>query len=67
MPGLVNENRFDNFAPHLTRVLALSREKAQAYAISDILYDNLLDDYDPGTTAASLTSLFSRLQEQLTP
>ena len=62
-----NDDNFDDFAPHLTRLLELSREKAQAYAISDVLYDNLLDDYDPATTSAQLSSLFSRLQAELTP
>lgn len=61
-----HDDDFDVFAPHLKRLLELSREKAKAYNISDVLYDNLLDDYDPATTSSQLSRLFSRLQDHLT-
>lgn len=61
------DNDFSSFAPHLKKLLELSREKAQAYNISDVLYDNLLDDYDPSVTSAQLSTLFSRLETKLSP
>ena len=40
------------FLPTLERVVALKREEAAALADGGDLYDALLDDYEPGATAA---------------
>ena len=53
------------FAPTLERVLALKREEAQALAGGGDLYDALLDDYEPGATAAQLAAMFDALRPRL--
>ena len=58
-------NDFDMFAPKLTEVLALSREKAAALADGGNLYDALLDDYEPGMTEADLVAMFDALRPRL--
>lgn len=57
---------FAAFAPHLGRVLALTREVAEARRQGQAeLYDVLLDEYDPGSTTAALEPMFTRLGEGL--
>ncbi len=58
-------NDFALFAPKLTEVVALSREKASALADGGNLYDALADDYEPGTTEADLERLFGALRPRL--
>ncbi|MEM7718728.1 MAG: carboxypeptidase M32 [Pseudomonadota bacterium] len=58
-------NDFALFAPKLTEVLALSREKASALADGGNLYDALADDYEPGATEADLAALFDALRPRL--
>lgn len=58
-------NDFDLFAPKLTEVLTLSREKAAALAGDGNLYDALLDDYEPGMTEAELVAMFDALRPRL--
>lgn len=56
------------FAPHLERIVALSRERAAALATGGgDPYDALLDEYEPGMTSAKLVPLFARLREALVP
>lgn len=56
---------FSKFAPALARNLELTREKARAIDADRPVYDVLLDEFDPGTTTADLTSLFTRLRAGL--
>ncbi len=56
---------FPLFAPYLSQLLDLTREKIQAIDAHSHPYDVLLDDYDPGTNVQSLTSMFGRLQKEL--
>ena len=56
---------FDAFAPHLREVLRLKREEAEALAEGGGLYDALLDDHEPGATAAGLDALFGALRPRL--
>ncbi len=56
---------FDLFQPKLEQVLSLSREKAAALADGGDLYDALLEDYEPGATAASLDAMFGALRPRL--
>lgn len=58
-------NDFDLFAPKLTDVLGLAREKASALADGGNLYDALADDYEPGATEAELAALFDALRPRL--
>jgi carboxypeptidase Taq len=59
------EDDFSIFAPWLEKVLSLKREEASA--LSDDLYDALLDEYEPGIKSAELTKLFSALSAELKP
>jgi carboxypeptidase Taq len=52
------------FLPTLSQVVALKREYAEALSEGD-LYDALLEDYEPGTTGASLTAMFGRMRPRL--
>lgn len=58
-------NDFALFAPKLTEVLDLAREKASALADGGNLYDALADDYEPGATEADLAALFDALRPRL--
>jgi carboxypeptidase Taq len=57
---------FATFAPHLERLVTLNRERISAIDASRHPYDVLLDEYDPGTSVASLRAMFGRLQPGLT-
>lgn len=59
------QNDFALFAPKLTEVLTLAREKAAALAEGGNLYDALADDYEPGATEAELSALFDALRPRL--
>jgi carboxypeptidase Taq len=58
-------NDFTLFAPKLTEVLSLTREKASALADGTGLYDALLEDYEPGTNEAELETMFDALRPSL--
>ena len=53
------------FAPILAEVVALRREEASALAGDGSLYDALLEDYEPGATAAELEAMFGALRPRL--
>ncbi len=55
------------FAPVFKKLLALVRERAQALAHGNDLYDALLDEYEPGITRARLDPVLYELREKLTP
>ncbi|MBX3140885.1 MAG: carboxypeptidase M32 [Trueperaceae bacterium] len=59
-----SEDRFDLFAPELAAVLELKREEADAVGGGGQRYDALLDEYEPGATAASLAAVFEPLKEE---
>ena len=48
---------FNAFAPALTEVLSLMREKASALADGGELYDALLQGYEPGATGAEIDNV----------
>jgi carboxypeptidase Taq len=54
-----------SFLPTLARVIDLRREEAAALANDGALYDALIDDYEPGATAASLGAMFDRMRPRL--
>lgn len=56
---------FAAFAPTLEEVVRLKREEAAALAESGTLYDALLDDFEPGTTAAMLETMFEEMRPGL--
>lgn len=53
------------FAPRLAEVVALKREEAAALATGGDLYDAMLQDYEPGMTAADLEAMFGALRPRL--
>ena len=59
-------NSFETFAPHLEKIVALCRQKAEYLGYKDHPYDALLDLYEPEMTSAYLTPLFTRLKTSLT-
>ena len=69
------DDQYEMFRPHLSRVLDLKREEAQAVQSSTPnsalrtphLYDALLDEYEPGCTTAELKTLFAELTTALVP
>ncbi|MHC0052811.1 carboxypeptidase M32 [Actibacterium sp. D379-3] len=54
-----------HFLPTLERVVALKREEAAALADGGDLYDALMDDYEPGATAAETGAMFDRMRPRL--
>ena len=58
---------FPQFRPHLDAVMRLKREEADAVGWTGHRYDALLDEYEPGCTAAELTPLFAGLTRDLAP
>jgi len=54
-----------DFLPTLAEVIALKREEAAALAGDGDLYDALMDDYEPGATAAVISGMFDRMRPRL--
>jgi carboxypeptidase Taq len=61
------QSKYALFQPHLDKVLALKREEADAVGFKGHRYDALLDEYEPGATAAELKVLFADLAKELVP
>jgi carboxypeptidase Taq len=58
-------NDWQTFKPHLTGVVALKREEAQALGYAREPYDAHLDGFEPGETATALAPLLEQLREAL--
>lgn len=56
---------FARFAPHLEKLLGLKRRVADLIGYAGERYDALLDEYEPGATAADVASLFDSLRQPL--
>ncbi len=56
---------FERFRPWLEKLVHLKREEAKAVGRGGLLYDALLDEYEPGETTARLTQIFGELQGPL--
>jgi len=56
---------FKAFAPVLKEVVALKREEGAALSAGGDVYDAMLDDYEPGATAAELAAMFDALRPRL--
>ncbi|MEL7165352.1 MAG: carboxypeptidase M32 [Pseudomonadota bacterium] len=59
-------NDFAAFAPTLAQVIDLKRQEGAALAQGGDVYDAMLQDYEPGTTAADLEAMFGALRPALT-
>jgi len=55
------------FRPWLDRHLELKREVIACYDPAEDPYDILLDDFEPGTTTAEVSTVFDRLRGELGP
>jgi carboxypeptidase Taq len=60
-------NEFTTFRPWLEQVVALKRQEAAAVGFQDHPYNALIEEYEPGTTAAELKTLFAGLTQELVP
>ncbi len=60
-------NDFDAFLPHLTGIIRLKREHAEALGYADEPYDALLEDYEPGTSTATVAGILGDLRDELVP
>jgi len=58
-------NDWAGFAPALGTIVELLREKAEAMGYRDEAYDALIDDYEPGETAASVEAVLGSLRGPL--
>ncbi|HXI21503.1 MAG TPA: hypothetical protein VNH46_10480, partial [Gemmatimonadales bacterium] len=56
---------FSPFAPWLDRLFRLAREEAAAVGYPEVLYDALLEDYEPGVTTREVAALFDWLRPEL--
>ena len=59
------DDDFSAFAPVLETVLALKREQAAALAEGGDLYDALLEDYEPQTSAREIEAIFTAMRPRL--
>ncbi|NNE45894.1 MAG: carboxypeptidase M32 [Rhodothermales bacterium] len=60
-------DRFDLFSPHLRQIVELNIEKAESLGFTESVYDPLLDEFEPGMTAAEVSTLFLELRAKLVP
>lgn len=58
---------FKSFQPMLEKMLGLQRQRAEAFGYTDSPYDALLEEYEPGETAASVGTVLAGLRDELAP
>lgn len=58
---------FALFQPHLEKIIELRKQQADAIGYANERYDALLDDFEPGMTAAEVESMFEELSSELVP
>ncbi|MDB6140445.1 MAG: Thermostable carboxypeptidase 1 [Verrucomicrobiaceae bacterium] len=56
---------FAQFAPHLDKLLQLTRRKSEKWGYATEPYDALLDEFEPGAKAVQISTLFDSLRPQL--
>jgi carboxypeptidase Taq len=59
------QSDFRAFAPWLEKTLTLKQQEAACLGHTGNLYDALLDEYEPGETAADITAVFAELRPRL--
>jgi carboxypeptidase Taq len=64
-----SESDFAAFRPWLEKILDLCRQKAEYFGFPEggEAYDALLDEFEPGMTAAAVESIFAPLRDALVP
>src|SRR5687767_8486221 len=60
-----SENKFEIFAPHLEKLVAIKKEEASIVGYKDHPYNALIDEYEPGATVEKIDILFKDVKEQL--
>ncbi len=58
---------FAAFRPHLEEMIDYSRQFAEYYGYKENPYDALIEDYEPGMTAAKLKEIIAPLRDALVP
>lgn len=58
------DDDFAAFAPHLTTLLDLARQKAAALGYAGEPYDALLDGFEPGETVATIAPILAELRDE---
>jgi len=58
------DSSFAAFRPWLEKIVALKRQEAQAIGFTGAPYDALLDEFEPGMTAARLEPLLGELRDE---
>jgi carboxypeptidase Taq len=61
------ESDFEQFRPHLERVLGLTIAYAEAVGYEDCIYDALLDQFEPEMKTTQVTQVFKALKQGLLP
>ena len=59
------KNEFQTFAPHLTKLLEIAREKADHWGFEDEPYDALLSEYERGAKTREVATLFESIDTEL--
>jgi carboxypeptidase Taq len=57
---------FAHFAPFLTKILELTRQRADLWGFAESPYDALLEGFEPGATVKNVAPVFRELQPALT-
>ncbi len=63
--GARKSDDFEAFAPYLNTMLDLKKQEIECYGYTTEPYDALLEDYEPGMTAAELRNVFEGLRGPL--
>ena len=61
----LKKSDFSIFAPHLTKLLDLAREKADLWGYEDEPYDALLEGYERGAKTSEIATIFDEVGDQL--
>lgn len=61
------QNDYAAFAPHLSELVNLNIEKAEALGYKEQLYDALLDQFEEGLLTSTVQTVFGELRDNLVP
>jgi carboxypeptidase Taq len=61
------EEDFSQFQDILTKIVDLNIQKAEAYGYEEVIYDALLDEYEPGMRTAEVAAVFAELKADVVP
>lgn len=61
------ESNFAKFQEILEKIVDLNIQAAEAYGYEEVIYDALLDLYEPGMKTAEVNQVFAELKKELVP